>query len=345
MESGVRVLRCPLYVPAQPSTIKRLLHLLSFSISSCLALLKLWRLKPDLVIYVVPTLFCALQILLYSRLSGARVVIHVQDFEVDALFGLGMTQGGGGVLARFAYGLERWLMRRFDHVSTISAGMLAKAHAKGVDADRLILFPNWSEVQRFREAERDPSLLIGLGVDPTHRVVLYSGNMGEKQGLELVLEAAQVLSDQELLTFLLVGEGGGKSRLQARAAELGVKNVIFAPLLPYDDLPRLLASADCHLVVQRRGVADAVLPSKLTNILAVGGNAVITADEDTTLGKLCRDFSGIAACVEPESLPALISGIQMALSMPSPNEIAVKYAQDNLDKQTILTRFMSGLIC
>lgn len=69
-------------------------------------------------------------------------------------------------------------------------------------------------------------------------------------------------------------------------------------------------------MVQKRGAADAVLPSKLTNILAVGGNAVITAEPETELGQLCDRYAGIAVCVEPESVDALVAGITMALTMP-----------------------------
>ena len=75
------------------------------------------------------------------------------------------------------------------------------------------------------------------------------------------------------ILFLIVGNGAGKEKLETLAAEQQLTNVSFLPLQPYELLPTLLKLADCHLVVQKRGVADAVLPSKLTNILAVGGNA------------------------------------------------------------------------
>lgn len=336
VEQGVTVYRCPLYVPRQPSALTRILHLISFSLTSTFALLRLWRWRPQLMVYVVPTLFCALQALIYARLTGARVVLHVQDYEVDALFGLGLAKAG--LLARFAYACERWLMCRFDRVSTLSKGMLQRANAKGVPEDRLVFFPNWSEVERFQGVVRSTDLLRRFGVSPTHRVVLYAGNMGEKQGLELVLEAASRFQHDPLLTFLLVGEGSGRDRLQTLAK--GLPNVIFAPLQPYEDLPVLLASADVHLVVQKRGAADAVLPSKLTNILAVGGNAVITADADTTLGQFCQDQPGIAVCVEPESVTALALGIKIALDMPAVNKTAQQYAQQRLDKDAVLSRFI-----
>lgn len=341
VEQGVQVYRCPLYVPARPTALKRIFHLLSFSFSSCFALLRLGRWRPDLVIYVVPTLFCALQVLLYARLTGAKVVLHVQDYEVDALFGLGLARWQW--LGRLAFWLEARIMRSFDLVSTISPGMIERARAKGVEHNKLRLFPNWSEVARFAGVSRSEALLRQLGADPEKKVILYSGNIGEKQGLEVVLEAASCLQGEPGLVFLIVGEGGGKARLQAMAEKMRLLNVHFAPLLPYEGLPSLLASADCHLVVQRRGVADAVLPSKLTNILAVGGNAVITADPGTTLEVLCRDFPGIAVCVEPESRDALMAGIEQALSMPRHNQVAASYAKDHLDKHTVLTRFTREL--
>ena len=341
IEQGVAVYRCPLYVPRHPTALMRLLHLFSFSFTSTLALLRLWRWRPDWVVFVVPTLFCALQSLLYARLTGGRVLLHVQDFEVDALFGLGMAKTGP--LAKIAYACERWLMSRFDRVSTISTGMLQRAKAKGVPEDRLVFFPNWSEVARFQGVVRSPELLSNLGVNPLHRVVLYAGNMGEKQGLELVLDVASGFQHDPMLTFLLVGEGSGRERLQSLAQ--GLPNVVFAPLQPYEDLPALLASATVHLVVQKRGAADAVLPSKLTNILAVGGNAVITSEADTTLGRLCLDHPGLAVCVEPESVDALYEGITQALAMPTMNAVASRYAETYLDKEAILQRFLVDTLC
>jgi len=117
--------------------------------------------------------------------------------------------------------------------------------------------------------------------------------------------------------------------------------VVFAPLQAYEDLPALLASADVHLVIQKRGAADSVLPSKLTNILAVGGHAIITADPETTLGRLCREHPGIAVLIEPESVTALNDGIARVLALPAYNAVALNYAAEFLDKERILQRFLA----
>lgn len=340
-DEGVRVLRCPLYVPSQPSSLTRLLHLLSFSLSSFLPLLLQFFWRPRLVVLVVPTLFCAPQAILLARLCGAKSVLHVQDYEVDAMFGLGLGKGRG--LRRLALAMERFILRRFDRVSTISPGMVQRARDKGVDDIRLRLFPNWSEVSRFRGVRRSQAMLQRLSVPLGKKVILYAGNIGNKQGLETLVEVAAQLRECRDLMFLLVGEGAGKAVLVESVQARGLENVVFAPLQSYDELPTLLASADVHLVIQKRGAADAVLPSKLTNILAVGGNAVITADPDTSLGQLCSDYPGIAVLVEPESVVALRTGIETALAMPSPNEVAAGYAAGFLDKDAILARFLREL--
>lgn len=344
-EGEATVWRCPLYVPKQPSTLKRLLHLGSFALSSFFPLMAQRRWKPDRIIGVVPTLFCTPGMRLLAKLSGARTVLHIQDYEVDAMLGLGMAgKGKRGSVARLATAFERSALRNVDNVSTISRSMMNKAREKGVAAEKILFFPNWSEVARFQDVnDADVTALRQqLGLPEGKKIVLYSGNIGEKQGLEKVIDAAERLRDRPLI-FAIVGQGGGKARLENMARERGLANIKFLPLQPYDALPALLKMGDCHLVVQKRGAADAVLPSKLTNILAVGGNAVITAEPHTELGQLCERYPGIAVCVEPESTDALVNGISQALAMPKNNTTAREYAERTLNKENVLRQFIADI--
>lgn len=344
-EGAATVWRCPLYVPKQPSTLKRLIHLGSFAVSSFFPLMAQRRWKPDRIIGVVPTLFCTPGMRLLAKLSGARTVLHIQDYEVDAMLGLGMAgKGKPGSVAKLASAFERSGLHNVDNVSTISRSMMNKACEKGVPQEKVIFFPNWSEVERFRDVNSTQVAILReqLGLPDDRKLVLYSGNIGEKQGLESVIEAAALLRDRPWL-FVIVGQGGGKARLETLARERGLDNVRFFPLQSYDALPALLSMADCHLVIQKRGAADAVLPSKLTNILAVGGNAVITAEAETELGQLCQSAPGIAVCVEPESVPALMEGIERALLMPKRNAQALAYAESTLEKENVLSQFIADI--
>jgi colanic acid biosynthesis glycosyl transferase WcaI len=340
VEGAVEVIRCPLYVPAKVTTLSRLAHLVSFSASSAVPLFGSFRWRPEVIIQIAPTLFCSIQTLFLAWLVGSKTIVHIQDYEVDAMFGLSMARGG---LKRIAHWAELKILNSFNNVSTISEGMMKRAIDKGVNPNKVIFLPNWSEVASFRNVHSNFQLLTQLGVDPSKKIVLYSGNMGEKQGLDNVIFAAKKMESNRDIHFLMVGDGVAKANLEHLALNLSLSNVTFLPLVPYDKLPELLAIADCHLVVQKSGVADSVMPSKLTNIFAVGGNAVITSTESTTLGRLCLKYPGIATLIAPDSVSALVDGIRLSVRMSKPNNIATHYAGVNLDKDLILNRFVTFL--
>lgn len=340
--SGVTVYRCPLYIPKRPSTLKRLTHLLSFVFSSSCTLVYLVRWRPDVVVNIVPGLFTSFPAWLYCKMTSAKLVIHVQDFESDAMFNLGMAKKG--VLPKIWMGLERFVLSRADRVSTISRAMIENAIEKGVSRSKVVFFPNWSDVSRFKNVTGVEEFKRSMGFTSQDNVVLYSGNIGKKQGLELLVEVAQIaMKEGSDLVFAVVGQGVAKSDLIELANKLNLTNIHFFELQPNEDLPKLLAMAKVHLVIQRPSVADAVLPSKLTNILAVGGNSVITTNPDTDIGRLIEEFPGIAIAVEPENPQALLSGIKAACERDEINRNAMLYAEQFLAKESVLKKFEKTL--
>lgn len=152
---------------------------------------------------------------LLGKLSGARTLLHIQDYEVDAMLGLGMAgKGKGGKVAKLASAFERSGLHNVDYVSTISRSMMNKAQEKGVPAEKVIFFPNWSEVARFRDVtDQMRRRYARSSVCLKIKIILYSGNIGEKQGLESVIDAALQLSEHPWM-FVIVGQGGGKARLE-----------------------------------------------------------------------------------------------------------------------------------
>ena len=341
---GVDVLRCPLFVPSQPSTMLRLLHLISFVVSSSVSLLCLIRWRPDVVVNVVPALFSSIPAWIYSRLTGAKFIIHIQDFESDALFSLSANQEKG-IVKRVWRKVERFIFSRADIVTTISDAMMLNAISKGANSSKVFYFPNWSETSLFRHVDNVESFKKTLLGDRKEKIILYSGNIGRKQNLGLVVECArQSQNDKDDFLYVLCGDGAGKSDLVKLKDSYSLNNLLFYPLQTESDFPRLLAMSDVHLVVQNPDVANAVLPSKLTNILAVGGNAVITTYKDTEIGRLIDNNPGIAFPVAPDDPGALLAGIKLASRQKKINNIAMTYAEQNLAKEPILQKFEELLI-
>ncbi len=345
-QNGIDVWRCPLWVPRHPSGITRIIHLLSFAFFSFPLLLRQIFWKPDVVMVIEPPLFCAPEALLTARLSGAKAWLHVQDFEIAAFFGLGFSSSG--FLKKCAIAAESLLMRSFDHVSSISGSMLKRVSQLGVAESRIFFFPNWVDVEHIRPNPAGCNLRREWGFSDRQNIVLYSGNMGKKQGLEMILEAAAHHAETNPdAIFLLVGEGPAKAALVAESEKRNLRNIVFKPLQPLERLPALLAMADIHLVVQKRGVADAVMPSKLTGILASGGFSIITADRRTELGQFVLQNPGIADLIEPEDQEALIQAVSRLLSQHASrqgyNVIARRYAEQYLATDVVMKKFEKQL--
>jgi colanic acid biosynthesis glycosyl transferase WcaI len=342
---GVDVIRCPLYVPKTPGTVSRLIHLISFSISSFFAMIMQVFWKPGIIIVVAPSLMCAPAALLVAQCCGAKTVLHIQDFEIDAMFGLQMMKSIRGRRVKIAAACERWLLQRFDQVSTISYSMMRRTITKGVDASRVLFTPNWVDTTFVSPDTSGARYREKFGFTAAQKIVLYSGNIGRKQGLSMVLEAAACYENDANVRFVIIGNGSHKAELAQQAKKLALMNVHFGDLVPYEDLPELLSMADVHLVVQQKGAADVVLPSKLTSILSLGGHALITAEQGTELAILVESYPGIAGLVEPEDLAAFVEGLDLLLALESRtvNHVARDYAVNKLSKDAVLKTFFSHL--
>jgi colanic acid biosynthesis glycosyl transferase WcaI len=347
--NGVDIWRCPLWVPQLPSGITRIIHLLTFAFSSLPILLGHVFWKPDVVMVIEPPLFCAPQAWLTARLSGAKAWLHIQDFEVAAFFGLGFTSSRHGSMKNIVTSIEGCLMRRFDRVSSISNAMIDRINHFKVPRERTVLFPNWVDTKHICPNSEGQKLRSEWGLTDDQKVILYSGNIAKKQGLEMIIDiAARLETTHPHLVFLLVGEGAAKAELVAEVKKRHLQNVVFKELQPLEKLPALLTMADLHLIVQKRGAADAVMPSKLTGVLSAGGFSLITADEKTELGELVLSNPGIAMLVEPENPDALKQALLTYLDHEGPkgayNTIARKYAEDHLAKDRVLERFEMNLL-
>ena len=335
-----KVYRCPLWVPAKPSGLKRLIHLASFALSSFPIVLKQIFWRPDVVICVEPPLFNSVGSIIVSKLSGAKSILHIQDFEVDVAFELGIIKAGW--MKSFIYGVERFLMNRFDKVSTISEVMLERLNKKGVDSSKQLFFPNWADTAFIYPLENSSSYRAELNISHSKTVALYSGNIGEKQGLEIVIQAAKEL-ESENIQFIMCGSGAALERLRVLAN--GLKNIHWLPLQPLERLNDFLNVADIHLLPQQAGAADLVMPSKLTGMLASGRPIITTADAGTQVEKVVQ---GCGVVVAPGDNTAFSQSIKtLSEDVELRENLGVKareYADNNLQYKVIMKKFETELL-
>lgn len=302
---GCHVVRCPLYVPSRQTGLQRIIHLASFGLSSIpAAVARLTRGRADVVAVMAPTFFSVPTALAVARLMSAKAWLHILDLEVDAAFELGFIKSRQ--LIEFARTVERSLMRRFDLVSTISTKMRERIERKGVDASRMMLFPNWVDTDAFRPLPGPVPLRRELGIADERCVALYSGSMGQKQGLEYVIAAARLLAPDDAGSplFLLAGAGPMRGDLERSAQDL--PNVRFLPLQPAERFNEFLNVADIHLLPQRRDASDLVMPSKLLAMLATGRPVVATTPAGSEIARTLVDAGVITRPEDPAPLAAAI---------------------------------------
>jgi len=338
----ITVYRCPQYVPVKPSGMKRILLDFSFATSAFFKILQLLpRKKFDVVITVVPPFHLGLLAIFYKKLRGAKMFYHIQDMQIEAARDLNMIKSPAVI--KMLFKLERYIFKHADMVSSISDGMMRKIQEKaGKD---IFFFPNWVDVSLFHPIADRVKLKTEYGFDANDKIVLYSGAIGEKQGLEAILKTADTLRADKHIKFLICGSGPYKEKLKANAEELALDNVIFFPLQPFERFNQFLNMADVHLVIQKGNASDLVMPSKLTTILAVGGLALITANSGTSLHDLVSKHN-MGILVNAEDQQALTDGIIRAMQ-DNAMELAKNgrmYAENHLSVGKIMSRFEEAVV-
>src|SRR5260370_27870078 len=235
--NGVTILRSWLWVPKRVSSLKRVAHEASFLATSFVRALGSG--KPDLLCGVPGRLGLGITANLLSRWWGVPYVFDVEDLQPDAAADLGMLPRP---VLPVLYGMERVAYRHAALISTLTDGMRRRIVSKGVEAEKVAIFPMRADEQLFKlgAAAEGQSFRLEHGLEGK-LLVVHSGNMGVKQGLEVGLEAAALLQDAKNSVFVVVGSGPMKAQLEARAAAMRLGNGKSLPLLCAERVRELLA--------------------------------------------------------------------------------------------------------
>ena len=346
----VLVKRAPLYVPNvhNITSTNRIKMELSFNLNT----LKYWipiifrKEKFDIVIAVSPPMQVGLLPYIYSVLRKVPWVFHIQDLQVDAAVRLNMLKSSK--FTKVLFKIENYLLRKATVVSSITEAMLKRIESKNIQPDKMWLFPNWSDINFIKPLDKNNNFYRRqLGISDDIVVFMYSGNIGEKQGLDLLLDAASRVSSYKNIQFIISGEGAAKDRLVKDAKQRGLDNVNFLPIQPVEKLAQLLAAGDVHFVIQKAEAADLVMPSKLTNILAAGRPVIATAEKGTGLYEVITKYD-LGAVGEPNHVEKLVENIVELSNSPERRKIigdkSREYAVNNINKDNVLKDFEEKLL-
>jgi colanic acid biosynthesis glycosyl transferase WcaI len=300
---GVRVVRTWVYTVPKAALWRRLLYHASFNLFSTLGALRVG--KPAILLADAPTLWSGLPLLVFSIAGKVPFIYVVHDIYPDVMVRLGVLRNQR--IANWIARLERFFYDRSAQVSVLSEGFEENLVRKGVPADKITIIPACVDVD-FLQPPGDANVLRARWGLMGKFVALYAGNIGLSQGLEIVLEAAEMLLDCPDIAFVVVGEGANRANLQAQAQERHLSNVRFFPFQPREDVPLVYALADVCLVSLKRDIVVESVPSKTYTIMASGRPIVATVDPNTEVGRLL-DQTGCGFCVEPEDPRALVQAV------------------------------------
>ncbi len=265
--------------------------------------------RPDAIIVMSPPLILGLAGWLLKLRWRVPLVFNIQDVFPDVAVEVGAITNPSVIAV--ASWLERFLYRRSDAVTVLSEDLRSNVAAKlaGNRPERVEVIPNFVDTERVHPADRmtDYRAEFGLG---DRIVVMYAGNLGFSQSVELILTAAAALQHRADVVFVINGSGSNRATLVDQAA--GLTNVVWVPMQPRERLNEVLASGDIHTVLLRRGLARSSVPSKLYSILAAGRPVVASVDRDTEVERtIALADAGLA--VDPENGDAFSAAVRQLI--------------------------------
>lgn len=331
----IKIFRYRLYVPKKPSFLKRILHLVDFTLGS---LPNVFKIKStDIIICVIPFTSALFLGWILKKRTGAKLLAHIQDFEFDAALQSGVSKNDSiikRIFFKLVFLLERSLLNKAEIVSTISNTMLKKLKYK--TKTTTIYFPNWIEANIINPEKAKPHPFLRSDKFK----ILYSGNVGDKQDWDLFLKMLAGLKEMVNIEIIIVGAGAKYDWLTKQIE--GNPTVTFYKPVPYNELADLLCSADLHILFQKREVLNTVMPSKLLGMMASGKPSIITGNKISEVKKIIDKSEG-GIYLETNDNILLMNEIKAIINNQEKAEKMGKNAREfvlaNFDKKTTLDGF------
>ena len=278
-----------------------------------------------------------------KKFTKVPIVYNLQDIFPDSLVGAGMAKRGG-VLWKIGRVVENITYRNADRIIVISDDFKKNIMAKGVPEEKIVVVYNWVDENAVVPVEKDANPLYDeLGIDREKFSVVYAGNFGHAQNIDVTIAAAERLRDVDDLQFLMFGTGGLVEDYKKIAQEKGLKNMFFFPLQPVEKVSQVYSLGDLGIVACKKGLGKGAFPSKTWSIMSAGTPVIANYDEDTDLERLVKDNGlGVFSAADDSEQMA-----ERIMEMYSNRELCAEYGRnarqyifDNVSKEKSTQKYV-----
>jgi colanic acid biosynthesis glycosyl transferase WcaI len=310
--NGVNIYRGYTYVPIRPNTVNRLLQELGVFIFSTINYLRVG--KPDcIVVFTTPVSFGLLGTF-FKKIYKTTLLINVQDFQVEAAASLNMVKST--LFVKLLKKVEYLTYKNCDYVSSISESMCQILEEKVFQKEKVFLWPNWISISEYPKGIEKGVFRLENNINQERIIVAYAGNIGLKQGLEILVDVAEMFKTNAKIEFLIIGDGAGLQKLKNYATKKQLDKLRFLPFLDEVSYKHFLEDVDVVFISQQKTEKDIYFPSKLLGLMAVGKTILVTADPESELFKILNN-NGLALASNYGDVDKICQHLESVIKNPS----------------------------
>jgi len=336
----VSVHRTWIFVSSSRGVFSRLLNYFSFVITSFFKMLQLPN--ADFIVCESPPLFLGITAVLIAKLKGSKLVFNVSDLWPESAEKLAIINNR--FLINLAYRLESWIYKNSFLISGQTQGIVRSIKERFVNK-KVVWFPNGVDIDFFEGDHEAIDWCLKLQLPKENLVVLYAGIIGHAQGLEVIIEAAERVKLFPV-SFIIVGDGPEKAKLQKMVSDKKLTTLHFLPNLEKIKIPSLIKACNAYVVPLRKlDLFKGAIPSKLFEPLSLGKPILLGVDGEAKELFIERGKAGLY--FEPENADELSQRILTLLNNRSLGlELGANgknYVKNNFDRQHIHEKILNDL--
>lgn len=281
---------------------------------------------------------------LAKKISGKKVVYNLQDIFPDSLVTSGICDENS-VLMKIGYAMEKFTYKNVDLIITVSDDMEENIRRKGVPSEKIKVVRNWIDTDKVFPIEREKNLVFDkLGITREKFLVVYAGNIGKVQGIDVIVRAAEKLKENVDIQFIIIGNGSEEEEIKNMILKKELNNIAMFPLLESEWVSQVYSMADVCIISCKPGTGGSGMPSKTWTIMAAGTPIIASFDKGSEMEKIITEAK-CGICTEAGNENTLVEAIEKMFfnkkDMKTMSYNAREYAVQHVSKEKAVQMYIN----